>query len=101
MKNLRRDAVNFVEAAKPGTSAQRELTELMGRLTTGGRMNEETSDAESYSEWNQGELLCMSVESINKISEPCLINVMIDEVFVQMEVDCGSTVTVMGKIQFS
>ncbi|XP_038108352.1 nuclear exosome regulator NRDE2-like isoform X1 [Culex quinquefasciatus] len=53
-KNLRRDAVNFVEMARPGTSAERELADLLGRMNTREDPNEETSDAESYSEWNQG-----------------------------------------------
>ncbi|XP_038108686.1 uncharacterized protein DDB_G0287625-like isoform X1 [Culex quinquefasciatus] len=99
LKNLKRDVVKFVDLAKPGTSSEKQLTDMMGRLTTAGDMAGSDSD-DSYSEWNSGELQCMCVESINKISEPCLMNVKLDDILVSMEVDCGSTVTVMGKSQY-
>ncbi|XP_052563134.1 uncharacterized protein K02A2.6-like isoform X1 [Culex pipiens pallens] len=89
----------FDDLAKPGTSSEKQLTDMMGRLTTAGDMAGSDSD-DSYSEWNSGELQCMCVESINKISEPCLMNVKLDDILVSMEVDCGSTVTVMGKSQY-
>ncbi|XP_038109768.1 putative mediator of RNA polymerase II transcription subunit 29 isoform X1 [Culex quinquefasciatus] len=56
LKNLQRDAVNFIEAARPGTSAEKELSDLMGRMRTADGPRVETSDDESYSEWNPGSL---------------------------------------------
>ncbi|XP_062711311.1 uncharacterized protein LOC134289470 [Aedes albopictus] len=46
------------------------------------------------------ELECMHVSSIEK-SDPCLLNVSIEDNPVQMEVDSGSSVTVMDKNSFN
>ncbi|XP_058816714.1 uncharacterized protein LOC131679992 [Topomyia yanbarensis] len=94
LKNMKRDAVKFVDTAKPGTSAEKQLSTLMDRMTT--KLNDDDSDDDR----NSGELQCMCVTSLNKISEPCLINVSIDNCLVKMEVDSGSTVSVMGKNQY-
>ncbi|XP_038114645.1 uncharacterized protein LOC119768600 isoform X3 [Culex quinquefasciatus] len=43
----------FDDLAKPGTSSEKQLTDMMGRLTTAGDMAGSDSD-DSYSEWNSG-----------------------------------------------
>ncbi|XP_062714045.1 uncharacterized protein LOC134290849 [Aedes albopictus] len=49
---------------------------------------------------DSGELECMHVSSIEK-SDPCLLNISIEDNPVQMEVDSGSSVTVMDKNSFN
>ncbi|XP_055619950.1 uncharacterized protein LOC129764660 [Toxorhynchites rutilus septentrionalis] len=93
LKNLKRDAVKFVDTTKPGTSGEQQLISLLGKMTT-------TDSDDDFEEWNPGELECMHIGSVNKISEPCLINVLIENIIIKMEVDCGSTVTVMGKNKY-
>lgn len=68
-----------------------------------GRMTTHDSDDESNG-FNSGDdhvhLQCMHVGSINKISDPCLIDVQIESKSIQMEIDCGSSVSVMAKRQY-
>ena len=42
----------------------------------------------------------MNVMSLNIINKPCLVNVTIEGVKLQMEVDCGASVSVMCKKQY-
>ncbi|XP_062713845.1 uncharacterized protein K02A2.6-like [Aedes albopictus] len=57
-------------------------------------MSDESGDDSS------GEYMCMNVTSINKVSEPCLVEVSIEGKSVKMEIDCGSAVSVMGIITY-
>lgn len=42
----------------------------------------------------------MLVASINKISNPCLVNVVIEGKCLEMEIDCGASVSVMSKRRY-
>lgn len=54
-----------------------------------------TADSE-----DAGELQCMLVSSINKISNPCLVQVKVEGKYLEMEIDCGSSVSVISKMQY-
>lgn len=88
---MHRDAVNLVDSYKPGPSAERHIHELLSRMRTTDS-DDEISDT--------GDLQCMLVSSINKISSPCLIQVEVEGKYLEMEVDCGSSVSVMSKNQY-
>ncbi|XP_062557872.1 uncharacterized protein K02A2.6-like [Armigeres subalbatus] len=92
LKNLHRDAVNLVDSYRPGPSADRHISELLERMRT--RDDEEAEDSDS------GNLECMMVASINKINNPCLVQVEIDGKCLKMEVDCGASVSVISKRQY-
>lgn len=93
--NLRRNAVNLVQSPQPGPSTDTNLNELMNRMTT----NDLGSDDEDDNN-ESGEFSCMLVTSINRISEPCLIDLAIEGHLVTMEVDCGSAVSVINREQY-
>lgn len=93
--NLRRDAVNLVQSPKPGPSTETHLDDLMSRMTTNNADSEEDDDDNE-----SGDFACMLVSSVNKISEPCLIDLLIDDNLVTMEVDCGASVSVMSRSQY-
>ncbi|XP_053685545.1 uncharacterized protein LOC128735085 [Sabethes cyaneus] len=40
---------------------------------------------------------CMMISAINHVSEPCLVNALVNNVSLRMEIDCGATVTVISK----
>ncbi|XP_055599178.1 uncharacterized protein K02A2.6-like [Uranotaenia lowii] len=92
LKNLKRKAVNFVDNLNPG--CEKDLSELFNRMRP--RVSDSDSD-----DSDTGSFQCMHLDSINGISDPCLLSVKIEGKFVQMEVDCGSSVTVMGINQFT
>lgn len=92
LKNLNRDAVNLVESYRPGPSSDRHINELLSRMQT--RDEEDTEDSDS------GNLQCMQVSSINKISNPCLVLVVIEGKSLEMEVDCGASVSVISKRRY-
>lgn len=93
--NLRRDAVNLVQSHKPGPSTEAPLNDLMSRMTTNDVDSDDDDDDNE-----SGELSCMLVSSLNKISEPCLIDVVIEGNSITMEIDCGSAVSVMSQAQY-
>ncbi|XP_019542220.3 uncharacterized protein LOC109413002 [Aedes albopictus] len=94
LKNERHNEVNHVDTqdANSSTGSLSQLAERLDRLRSGSWDSDEN---------DSGELQCMHVSSINKISNPCLLNVTIENNTVQMEVDSGSSVTVMGKNLFT
>ncbi|XP_055619547.1 uncharacterized protein K02A2.6-like [Toxorhynchites rutilus septentrionalis] len=89
LKNLKRDAVNYMD--RPGTSTDRRLDDMFKRMSTEEPVSENS---------DEGKLNCMCVSSINKISVPCLVEIKIEGKHIKMEIDCGSSVTVMSKRQY-
>ncbi|XP_058840785.1 uncharacterized protein LOC131696252 [Topomyia yanbarensis] len=89
LKSLRKDAVNSVISAGPEVNS---LGDLFHRMRT----ETDSNDEKDFS----GELQCMHVSSINNISNPCLIEMEVEGKPLTMEVDCGSSVTVIGKEQY-
>ena len=49
---------------------------------------------------DSGDLACMNVLSINKITNPCVTNLKIDGCDIKMEVDCGAAVSAISKNQY-
>lgn len=45
---------------------------------------------------DSGELECMHISSINKINDLCFLNVSIENNPVQMEIESGSSVTIVS-----
>lgn len=85
-KNLKKEAINLVDQMKPGPSGNQHFTELFERMRT-----EDTDSDDS----DEGNLECMNITSINKISEPCIVYVQVEDKTLEMEVDCGSSVSVI------
>ena len=52
-------------------------------------------------ESEQDDLECMHVTSMKNMNEPCILNCKINGKEIQMTVDCGASVSVMSKIQYS
>ncbi|XP_058466752.1 tubulin-specific chaperone C-like [Malaya genurostris] len=51
LKNMKREAVKFIDSTKPGSKAEKELTSLMGKMTsTDNKMDTDSED--EYNEWN-------------------------------------------------
>ncbi|XP_055584922.1 uncharacterized protein LOC129737785 [Uranotaenia lowii] len=93
LKNLKKQAINFVDNLNP--SSENELSALFNR------MKPRVSDSDSDDSDDTGSFQCMHLASINGISDPCLLTFEIEGKLIQMEVDCGSSVTVMGINQFN
>ncbi|XP_058457000.1 uncharacterized protein K02A2.6-like [Malaya genurostris] len=85
-KNTRRHSVNSVAE----TNKNVNVHDYFKRL----RVDYDTSDNES------GDYPCAMIKSVNKVSEPCLLDVNIAGKLCKMEVDSGSAVTVMSKADF-
>lgn len=90
LKNMRRDTVNMLNDYEPEASEDGHIANLLSRMRT----EESDSDADDR---DSGDLTCMMVSSINRISDPCLVELMVEGKMLQMEVDCGSSVSVIGK----
>ncbi|XP_062703656.1 uncharacterized protein K02A2.6-like [Aedes albopictus] len=90
LKNMKRDAVNFVDQQNPEPSRDDGWEELFNKL--------KADDSESEDDWDAGDFECMNVTSSK--NNPCLIDVVVDGKNLQMEVDCGASVSVIGKNQF-
>ncbi|XP_058462870.1 uncharacterized protein K02A2.6-like [Malaya genurostris] len=88
LKNLRKESVKFVDS-----TGSDSLSKLMDKM----KANDSDSDDEKD---NSGDLECMHIFSIHNISNPCLVDLFIEGKSIKMEVDCGSSVTVMGKYQY-
>ena len=94
LKNMRKDAVNMMDTGSPEpTPEEKHISDLMNRMRT-------QSDSDSDDGSDAGSVSCMLVSSINRISEPCLVGVTIEGKQLKMEVDCGSSVSVMSKTQY-
>lgn len=91
VRNLQRDAVNLVDSCKPGPSTDRQINELLSKMRTVDS-EDELSDT--------GEIQCMLLSSINKISNPCLVQVKVEGKCLEMEIDCGSSGSVISKRQY-
>ncbi|XP_055591044.1 uncharacterized protein LOC129743109 [Uranotaenia lowii] len=95
LKNAKRDAVKYADAVEPEklrSSTDKQLSEMLNRL----RAAKSDSDSDS----DTGDLQCLNVTSINRVNDPCLVNVLIEGKNMQMEIDCGSSVSVIGKKQY-
>ncbi|XP_055594646.1 uncharacterized protein LOC129745545 [Uranotaenia lowii] len=79
---VRRSSVKFVDSPKSTSSG------LFKRLK---------KDLQSDSE---EDLSCMKIASINKINEPCYIDVLVENKFIKMELDCGSAESVISEKQY-
>lgn len=90
LKNDQKGAVRHIDAQEATTSTN-NLAERLDKLRT---MDLDSDDSDS------GDLECIHISYINKISDPCLLNVIIENNHVQMEIDSGSSVTVMDKNLF-
>lgn len=90
LKNMHRDAVNLVTPNTSASNPDEYLSELVNRMQT-------ETDSENEDDGETNVIECMHVSTVGKISDPCLVNVKIDDVLFEMEVDCGSSVSVMGK----
>ena len=100
---MKKEAIKLVELEKPEYSKKVDLSELMNRLKTNERAKVngfDNNDSDDSVGSDAGNLECMLVESINKISNACLVDLMIDNQTLQMEVDCGSSVSVINKSQY-
>lgn len=84
INDQRKPSVKFADAKEP----EENLEDMFDRIKT---------NLEDSSEDESGELYCMMVNSNTSLNEPCLTNVLIEGKKVKMEVDCGSSVTLMGK----
>lgn len=93
LKNMQRDAVNMIDPDTSGSNPDDFLSNMVSRMRA-------DSDSENDAEGEKNVFKCMHVLSIGKISDPCLLSLKIENVFVEMEVDCGSSVTVMSKQQY-
>lgn len=91
LKNMRKEAVNMVEADSPDEDAN--ISQLMNRMRT-------NSESDSDDASDAGSVECMLVSSNNRISDPCLVELTIDGKQLKMEVDCGSSVSVISKAQY-
>lgn len=86
-KNSQKNAVKFVEdSAKPAERVHDYFKRL--KMDYSG----ESDDS--------GEYPCLMVASINNVSEPCLLEAKIEGKRVPMEVDSGSAVSVISKVEF-
>ncbi|XP_055614216.1 uncharacterized protein LOC129760581 [Uranotaenia lowii] len=83
-RNLR---VNFVSSPVAQTSSS---TDYFKRLREEVKTSESESDEET----------CMQITSINKISEPCVVEVQIEGCNLRMEIDSGSAVSVIDENDF-
>lgn len=92
LKNMRRDTVNLVDTFNSGPSVDGDISELMNRM----RADDSDSDGGNSS----GDLECMMISSINKINEPCVVVVSIEDKLLRMEIDCGSSVSVISKERY-
>lgn len=92
LKHLQKGAVNLLQTSEPEPSVDRHLSELLDRMNA--------RDSDSDSELDEGNYACNLVTFINKISNPCLVDVIVEQKNIKMEVDCGSSVTVMNKSQY-
>lgn len=97
LMNLKKDAVNLVETLKPSTSGV-ELHDLINRMTTkdSDTEDEDIDEGESFSNVYE----CMNITSVNKINNPCLLDMDIEGKLLSMEIDCGSAVSVINKSQY-
>ena len=89
LKHLQKEAVNHLDTSVQEPSVDRHLSELLDRMNT--------RDSDSDSDMDQGNYACNLVTFINRISNPCLVDVTIEQKVIKMEIDCGSSVTVMNK----
>lgn len=83
LKNMQRDAVNMIDPDTSGSNPDDFLSNMVSRMRA-------DSDSENDAEGEKNVFKCMHVLSIGKISDPCLLSLKIENVFVEMEVDCGS-----------
>lgn len=90
LKDDTRGPVHHIDTQEAATGAN-SLAERLDRLRT---RDWDSDDDDS------GDVQCMHVVSINKISDPCLLTVFIENQPVQLEIDSGSSVSVMGKDLF-
>ncbi|XP_058445611.1 uncharacterized protein K02A2.6-like [Malaya genurostris] len=95
LRNLRKDTVNVVNTFSPGPSADRHLSDLLNRMTTDLR---NASDSEE--DKGTDVLNCMHVSSISGVNNPCVIKCKIENKLINMEIDCGASVSVMSKLQY-
>lgn len=93
LKNMTKDTVNMVHASNPEAEEDTSISELLNRMST-------HSDSDSDDGSDAGSVACMLVSSINKISDPCLVELTIEGKHLKMEVDCGSSVSVISKAQY-
>lgn len=84
INDQRKPAVKFADEEQ----TESKLENLFDRFKT---------NLEDSSEDESGELYCMMVKSKSNVNEPCLTNVLIQGKKMKMEVDCGSSVTLVGK----
>lgn len=96
MKNWKRNAVNMVD--NPYSTVDENLHDLINRMNTKESDSEDDDMDEGESENDEFE--CMNITSINKINNPCLLHLSIEEKNISMEIDCGSAVTVINKRQY-
>lgn len=98
LKNLKRDTVKFMDTwqAEHGSKGPSDETTISGLFN---RLRTDKSESEDE-EYDAGDLECMMVSSINKINNPCLVNTFVDGKLLTMEVDCGASVSVIGKNQY-
>ncbi|XP_062711362.1 uncharacterized protein LOC134289499 [Aedes albopictus] len=87
LKNMKRDTVNMLNdyEQEASTSTTGHIANLLNRMRT------EDSDSD-VDDGDSGELTCMMVSSVNRISDPCLIELVVEGKFLKMEIDCGSSV---------
>lgn len=87
-----KNSVKFVKEERPEKDEQStgDVHDYFKRLRV-----EYDSDTEE-----EGDYPCLMISSIKKISKPCLIEANIEGQSCQMEVDSGSAVSVMSKLEF-
>lgn len=89
-KNSQRSSVKFVGEATKHDEARDNVHDYFKRLRV-----DYSSDSDS-----SGDYPCMMIRTINKISEPCLLDVEISGKMYKMEVDSGSAVSVICKSDY-
>lgn len=91
LKNIHRDAMNLFDSYHPRPSEDRQIPGMLERMR-----NHDSDDDESET----CNLQHMKVSSMNTISNPCLMQFNIEDKHLKMEVDCGSSVTIISKMRY-
>ncbi|XP_062714970.1 uncharacterized protein LOC134291352 isoform X2 [Aedes albopictus] len=78
-------SVKFIDSPKPSSSSKN--SGLFKRLK---------KDSDNDSDYSDG-MPCLMISSVNKISDPCYVEVLINRKRLTMEIDCGSAESVISE----
>lgn len=84
-------SVNFADSPKPSTSG---TSGLFKRL-------KKDMESDAISDSDDDDMRCMMISSVNRINNPCYVEVVIEKRGLSMEIDCGSAESVISEKLFT